>query len=1062
MNFPASMRRHRLIPRTLIAFCISALLAACGGGGNNEADAESSAPLPVTLLVSAPRTQLEEGDTSQAKAIVIYSDGVEQDITQSATWRSSNPASFSVDASGLIQFVSAGDAAISAVYEGVSGAVTIVGLSPVKVNASLPASYDGQEITLLSAQSGTIMTAGGTPATDHDVPIVNAEQAVFAADASGNPLLMSVGLGQPSSDEARELSSDSTASALVVLHPLLAEHALGLTGADQQMFMEQIAQAEQTRALAAHIASHLSAATSWFDDPQTDVFLDDARDAIVDSLLADQPAKANRKTSAGAKAFALESSKNPEELRTLPEWLQDQTANTLNNHLSEDGGLQLKLESFRIRRFNAGTSFDDALDNKSDPFKLSLHNDRSRWVDPYYRGAGQSDFAVFPSLIDTPFLAFADFELVATDFPSFRGDQLADQPDGITVEAYGLGFRSPDQLKDPEIVKRMAWPAARTIWTNFAAPTIQLLIGMRSLAKTVRVETPKRKLTEAERERNRQLDCENLPVSMLNRAVGDFAGGIDDGSIEIVSLSGAVEAFGASATDVVFGSTQEILENCTARAIRKLGLTLTFQLMKSGLKKLAALDSTVQVIRSGSLIAKTAFDVARSDAYTQFEILNLPHYSIYADGKMVANQYVSQATDVRQDRITYLPEAYDLSLEIFCGPTRAWERHCALVEVHWGDGTISTHSADEPIVHAYSEEFRAEKGLERFGVYIQMLDIAGQRSDASFPVILGPEPIRMTPRHTAYVRLYEFGAKQFPPLHTDEFSEVHLRSHSESLQVIHNEDGSFTVYSGASNVESSAGVSDNGPNYRDIRFGARDGKGKLVELVYEVVVYPSCGVSEQPDGSSFVQCIEKETIDERVIRQYHSFYDRYQTNDVCFREQTTLTTESEFQLVIQAHVGVPELIAKVVRYEGAGLQRKDSGEGASCKNPRVFRDKGTVRRAVSDRTVTSLTESNLHGVYSGSECCVSQQNPASTYRQLTIVYSQDYKIVDESRSGTSCTYREYPGKSGIEKVTWQNENQKIREPVPSSSVDIDSYCRIDDIRALSNITQGPSEFAPTH
>jgi len=105
------------------------------------------APIPVGVAVSAPLTQLPKGLTEQLSATESFSDGTTRNVTSSVTWTSSNPATVTVSASGLVGAIAAGPATVTASIDGLSGATTVAVVAPVAfvlVNPPVVLIWSGQ------------------------------------------------------------------------------------------------------------------------------------------------------------------------------------------------------------------------------------------------------------------------------------------------------------------------------------------------------------------------------------------------------------------------------------------------------------------------------------------------------------------------------------------------------------------------------------------------------------------------------------------------------------------------------------------------------------------------------------------------------------------------------------------------------------------------------------------------------------------------------------------------------------------------------------------------------
>jgi hypothetical protein len=94
--------------------------------------AAPAAPAAIAVAVSG-RTQLSViGETTQLTATALFSDGSRRGVTGEATWTSSDPATLSVSATGLVTVVRFGRAFISASYDTRSAGQTVEAATPEK------------------------------------------------------------------------------------------------------------------------------------------------------------------------------------------------------------------------------------------------------------------------------------------------------------------------------------------------------------------------------------------------------------------------------------------------------------------------------------------------------------------------------------------------------------------------------------------------------------------------------------------------------------------------------------------------------------------------------------------------------------------------------------------------------------------------------------------------------------------------------------------------------------------------------------------------------------------
>lgn len=119
-----------------------ATLTATYQGKSGSAALTATAATVTSVAVSPTSASLQVGGTQQFTATATYSDGTTGNVTSSAaTWSSSASSIATIGASGLATAVSAGQATLSAAYQGKSGsatltaiAVTSLAVTPTSVN----------------------------------------------------------------------------------------------------------------------------------------------------------------------------------------------------------------------------------------------------------------------------------------------------------------------------------------------------------------------------------------------------------------------------------------------------------------------------------------------------------------------------------------------------------------------------------------------------------------------------------------------------------------------------------------------------------------------------------------------------------------------------------------------------------------------------------------------------------------------------------------------------------------------------------------------------------------
>jgi hypothetical protein len=121
--------------RTLICsagLIAAALLSACGGGDQGRGEILGLPEAQLTTVVVTPATaSIVAGTNQQFTATANYADGTSRNVTTASAWVSATPAAATIGAaSGLATGVAGGSSAISASYNGKTGAATLTVTPP--------------------------------------------------------------------------------------------------------------------------------------------------------------------------------------------------------------------------------------------------------------------------------------------------------------------------------------------------------------------------------------------------------------------------------------------------------------------------------------------------------------------------------------------------------------------------------------------------------------------------------------------------------------------------------------------------------------------------------------------------------------------------------------------------------------------------------------------------------------------------------------------------------------------------------------------------------------------
>jgi uncharacterized protein YjdB len=182
-----ALKRYSRTLLCSIGFLAAALVAGCGGGGDQGRDPILGLPAAdlVSVAVTPATASINIGSTQQYVAIATYTDGSSRDVSTGAAWTSATPTVATVNAAtGLAAGVKAGTSVIAAAFSGKSGSATLtVNPATLQSIALLPAN------TSIVAGTSQQFTAMGTFSdnTTRDITPVTAFSSATPAVAAVNP-----------------------------------------------------------------------------------------------------------------------------------------------------------------------------------------------------------------------------------------------------------------------------------------------------------------------------------------------------------------------------------------------------------------------------------------------------------------------------------------------------------------------------------------------------------------------------------------------------------------------------------------------------------------------------------------------------------------------------------------------------------------------------------------------------------------------------------------------------------------------------------------------------------
>jgi lysophospholipase L1-like esterase len=147
--------------RTVIAILAAIVVAGCGSSPTEPTP-------PTTVTVSCPTAPVTVGQSVQLLATLTGPTAMGSDVTQTASWSSTNPSVATVAAGGMVRAISPGTAAILATLQAAAGSCTVSVIGAPVLTVTRFMAY-GDSITF-GVVSGPVTTALRTLATPDAYP----------------------------------------------------------------------------------------------------------------------------------------------------------------------------------------------------------------------------------------------------------------------------------------------------------------------------------------------------------------------------------------------------------------------------------------------------------------------------------------------------------------------------------------------------------------------------------------------------------------------------------------------------------------------------------------------------------------------------------------------------------------------------------------------------------------------------------------------------------------------------------------------------------------------------
>jgi trimeric autotransporter adhesin len=166
----------------------STTITAADSGISGSTSLTVSAAVVASITVSPASTSISLGTTAQFTASATLTDGTKQDVTNSATWASSDLSVASISSSGLANSHATGSVSITASASGITGtaSLTVNGPGLVSIAVTPPTASVAQNTTVQYTATGTY-TDGSSQNITSSVTWVSSNPAVASINLNGAP-----------------------------------------------------------------------------------------------------------------------------------------------------------------------------------------------------------------------------------------------------------------------------------------------------------------------------------------------------------------------------------------------------------------------------------------------------------------------------------------------------------------------------------------------------------------------------------------------------------------------------------------------------------------------------------------------------------------------------------------------------------------------------------------------------------------------------------------------------------------------------------------------------------
>ncbi len=172
----------------------NASVTAAFGGISGGLQFTVAAAALTSITVTAAQASLPLGNTEQLRALGTYTDSSTQDVTASAQWTSSTPATLSVTGPGSVTARTQGNATVTASLSGISGVTQITVAPSALVSIAISASHSSLPLgTSAELSLAGTYTDGSTADLSTEATWTSSSPGILAVHSAGTVEALAVG-----------------------------------------------------------------------------------------------------------------------------------------------------------------------------------------------------------------------------------------------------------------------------------------------------------------------------------------------------------------------------------------------------------------------------------------------------------------------------------------------------------------------------------------------------------------------------------------------------------------------------------------------------------------------------------------------------------------------------------------------------------------------------------------------------------------------------------------------------------------------------------------------------